>query len=142
MREQVRRALRADAARARDLVRGVAAQRDEVHDLLRVDPVALAHLGRPDASRRLSARHGLQDRRVGARELERVSIGRGDERLASGGLLGRDRRGEEVVRLVSRALPVRDSPRVEEPGHEVELLEQLGVELAAATGTPSNSTCR
>ena len=40
--------LRPDAGRAGDLVRRVAAQRDEVRHLRRLDAVALAHLGRPD----------------------------------------------------------------------------------------------
>src|SRR5207247_1451271 len=40
--------LRPDARRARQLVRGVAAQRDEVGDLLRLDVVALANLVRAD----------------------------------------------------------------------------------------------
>ena len=51
LREELRAALRADAARSGDLVRWVAAERDEVRHLSRIDAVALTDLGRADARR-------------------------------------------------------------------------------------------
>ena len=54
------RRLRADAARARDLVRRIAAERDEVRHLSGLDPVALADLGRPDPRQRAAAHLRLQ----------------------------------------------------------------------------------
>ena len=89
--QQIRRRLRADATRARKLVRRVAAQRDEVGHLRRLDAVALAHLRRPDPRELADAARRLQDRRVLARELERVPVGGGDERRAAALLLARDR---------------------------------------------------
>ena len=61
-----------------DPVGGVAAQRDEVRHLLRVDAVALAHLGRPDP-RKAAPAHRLEDGHAVADELEGVAVRGGDE---------------------------------------------------------------
>ena len=132
LREHRGRRLRADAARARDLVGRVAAERDEVGHLLRLDAVALAHLGRPDARQRPAAVLRLQDRRLLADELERVAVAARDEGLASPRLLERDPGREEVVRLVPGRLRGREAHRLDQLRRQVELLEQVVVELAPA----------
>ena len=68
--------LGADPSSARDAIGGVSAQRDEVHDLRRVDAVALAHLGGADAHHLADTARRLQDRRRRARQLEGVAIRR------------------------------------------------------------------
>ena len=130
--EQRRRRLRADALRARELVGRVAAQGDEVRHLLGLDAVSLAHLAGPDPRELGDALDRLEDGRPLADELERVAVGGGDERLAAACLLLGDRGGEEIVRLVARLLPGDEPERPDELRQEVELLEQLGVEDAAA----------
>ena len=71
--------LLADAGRSGDVVRGIAAQRDQGGDLLGLDPVALAHAGAIDALEH-AARARVQHRgRVGD-ELVHVAIARDDER--------------------------------------------------------------
>ena len=131
LREELRGLLRADPACPGDPVGRVAAERDEVRDLLRVDAVAFAHLRRPDPRGRLAS-HGLQDRRPGARQLERVPVGRRDEHRAARLLLSPYRGAEEVVGLVPRRLRVREPGRRDERGHQRELLEQLVLELPTA----------
>ena len=80
--QDVGRLLRADPARARELVRRVAAQRDEVGHLLGLDAVALAHLRRADPRELAHALDRLQDRDAVAGELERVTVGGRDEHVA------------------------------------------------------------
>ena len=128
--EQRRRRLRSDPARAGDLVRRVAAQRDEVRHLRRVDAVALAHLRRPDPRELAHALQRLQDRDVGRRELERVAVGGRDERRAAAppAPTRRPRRGSRRPR--TRRLRADDTRRREQARRELELLEQLRVELA------------
>ena len=127
-----RSGLLAHAAGAGDLVRGIAAERDEVGHLRRLDAVALTHLGRPDAGERPAAALWLEHRRALADELEHVAVSARDERLAAACLLVRDRRGNEVVRLVAVALRDREAERRDELRGEVELLEQVLVEHAPA----------
>ena len=124
--------LGAHTARARDLVGGIAAERDEVGHLLRVDAVALAHLRRPDPRQRPAALLRLQHRGPRADQLERVAVTARDERLAAAGLLERDAGGEEVVRLVPVCLREREAHRLDELRRQVELLQQVGVELTSA----------
>ena len=122
--------LRADSAGARDLVRRIAAQRDEVRYLGRLDAVALAHLCRPDAGQRPAALLRLQHDRPLADELERVAVAARHDRRAAARLLERDPGGEEVVRLVPVRLRGREAHRLDELRRQVELVEQLLVELA------------
>ena len=75
--------LLAHASRSRDLVRGIATERDEVAHLARVDAVPLPYLGRADPGQLADAADGLQDRDVGRCELERVAVGGRDERAAA-----------------------------------------------------------
>src|SRR4051794_34417888 len=98
--QERRGCLRADALRAGQLVGRVAAKRDEVRYLGRLDAVALAHLPRPDPGELADAAHGVEDHRPVADELERVAVAACDERRPAALLLVRDRSGEEVVRLV------------------------------------------
>ncbi len=110
---------------------GIASQSDEIRDLLGLDAVALADLGGPDARDLADTADGLEDRDVVRDELERVPVGRRDERGTAASSLGGDRGAEEVVRLESRRLAADDPRRLEEPRREIELLEQLRVELPA-----------
>ena len=57
-------------------------RRDEVRHLLRIDAVALAHLGGTDAVELADAAPRQQHRRPLARELEEVAVARQHERLA------------------------------------------------------------
>ena len=103
--------LRADATRAGDLVRRVAAQRDEVGHLLGIDAVALAHLGRPDARELADPAHRLQDRDVVRGELEGVAIRGRDERRPAAPL-ARTRRPRRGSRRPRSRVPSRTrSPR-------------------------------
>ncbi len=98
--------LLADASRARDAVGRVAAQRDEVDDLVGPHAVALDDAGRVDPGELGDAASGLKDRDAVADELVGVAIRSGDEGGATAGLLGDGRRREEVVGLEAR-LPSR-----------------------------------
>src|SRR3990172_10264851 len=83
-----------------DPVRGIAPERDEVGHLLRLDPVALAHLRRADALELADAPARQQDRHGLACELKGVAIARDGERAPAA--LGLDARpgGHEIVRLL------------------------------------------
>src|SRR5205807_1989767 len=122
--------LRPDSRGAWEPVRGIAAQGDEVRHLLRLDAVALAHLGRADARQFGDSPYRLQDRRVLAGELESVAVGGRHESRAATALLDGDGSGEEVVRLVPGRLSVREPERGDELRELVELLDELRVELA------------
>ena len=98
---------------------------------MRLDAVALAHLGRADPLQLADAAHGLQDRDVVGRELEGVAVGGRDERRAATGALARDGGREEVVRLEARLLAAHDPGRRDERRQQRELVDDLGVELAA-----------
>jgi len=67
-----------DSPCARDSIRRIATKGDEVRHLRGIDSVALTYLHRTDSGRRGSTNR-LQDRRMRARELERVSIRGRDE---------------------------------------------------------------
>ena len=90
--------------------RRVAAQRDEVRHLRRVDPVDLAHLVGPDLVRPLLARLLQQDRDVVVGALEHVAVGGEDQRLAAVLGLQRGERAHQVVglqRLVAEHRPAQ-----------------------------------
>ena len=128
--EERRSGFRADTARARDLVRGIASQSDEVRHLRGLHAVSLPYLRGPDPGELAHPLHGLEDRHVVRRKLERVAVGGGDERRATGSALGGDGRGEEVVGFEARRLRACDSRGAQQAGCEIELLEKLRVELA------------
>ena len=132
LREQRRGGLRPDALRAGQLVRGIAAQRDEVRHLLRLDAVALAHLVRADARDLADAANRLEHRRPLAHELERVAVAARDERRAAARLLvrRRPRRGSRPLRSPAPCRPAKSSA-VQSSGSIAELLEQGLVEDAA-----------
>src|SRR5438874_352220 len=71
--QQRRRPLRPNAASARQPVRRIAAQGDEIRHLPRLDAVALAHLRRADA-RHLAGPHRVQDHRPVGSELVRIAV--------------------------------------------------------------------
>ncbi len=76
--QHLRGLLRPDAGSAGDLVRRVAAQRDEVRHLARLDAVALAHLARADPGQLRDALDRLEDRHAVADQLEGVAVRRDD----------------------------------------------------------------
>ena len=80
--QQGRRAFRADAARAGQPVRRIAAQGDEVGHLPGLDAIALAHFGRADARHFAGLERVQNGRRVGG-ELERIAVAAGDEDCAA-----------------------------------------------------------
>ena len=130
----VGRRLRADAARAGNPVGRVAAERDEVRHLLWLDAVALAHLGRPDPRERACRpRCGCRIVRLLARRAG-TCRGRRSRRapsLPAPPRTRRRRRGSRPPRSPSR---LRDGKahRLEQLRREIELLQQVVVELAAA----------
>ena len=130
--QQVGGRLRPHAARTRDPVGGVAAERDEVGHLRGLDAVALAHLVRADPRERAAAALRLEHRRPVADELEGVTVAARDQRASSPRLLERDACGEKVVRLVPLRLRGGEPHRLDELRRQVELLEQVVVELAPA----------
>jgi hypothetical protein len=106
---------------------GVPAQRDEVGNLARLDPVALAHLGRADAGDLGDAFHRLQDGDAIGDELEGVAVGGGDEHRPVP--VGRGR-CEKVVGFVAGALRDEEAECLDEAGEHIELLEDRRLELA------------
>ena len=129
--QECRGRLLADPPRAGDLVRRIAAQGDEVAHLLRVDAVPLAHLGRADPGQLADAAYRLEDRDVGSCELVRVAVGGRNERGASARPLAGNGRGEKVVGLEALLLAADDARRRDERRQQGELLDDLGIELAA-----------
>ena len=97
-RQQVGGALRADALRAREAVRRVAAQRDEVRHLLGLDRRS-ARAPRPGRSRPGRPSRGNRTcTRVGD-ALEHVAVAGEEQRLAAGRRLAARQRAEQVVGL-------------------------------------------
>ena len=113
-----------DAAGARDVVGGVAAQCDQIGHLLGLDAVALAHAGAIDALEH-AARTRMQRRRHVRDELVGVAVARDDERTAAARLLLGHRRGEQVVGLVRDDLGGGEAERLGHLGHAVELLAEV-----------------
>ena len=128
--QDLRGRLGADAARAGKLVRGIAAQGDEIRHLLGLDAVALAHLRRADAGDLAHAARGLEDGHGRGGQLERVAVGGRDERLPAAGRLGVGGGSQKVVRLVSGPFGDGEAEGRHQLGQERQLLEQLRVELA------------
>ena len=94
-------------------------------------PVALDHLGRVDAVRRVPAGARREHRDRVGHELVGVAVGRDDQRPPARLGLEPRRRREEVVGLVPRPLGPCEPERFAQLRHPVELLQDLGVELAA-----------
>ena len=142
LRQQRGGGLGADAARAGDLVRGIAAQRDEVGHLLRVDAVALAHLGRPDPrqrARRPSAAAGSSS----ARSRAETCRGRRSRRAPSRREPPRTRprrRGSRPPRSRPPSRPRSPSPRrAAAPGRAGRAAPRR---TRARTGTRASASCR
>src|ERR1700688_1572258 len=79
--QQRRRAAGADARRARQFVRRIAAQRDEVRHLGGLDAVTRTDLGRADPLHAAAADR-IEDRRFFGGQLEGVAVAAGDEHSA------------------------------------------------------------
>src|SRR5437764_849342 len=86
-------------AAARQLVRWIAAKRNEVGHLPRFDAIALAYFRGPDA-RHFASAHRLQDRRRRRGELKDVAVAARHDGGSAAPLLGRDGGGEKVIGLV------------------------------------------
>ena len=132
LRDQLPGGLVADAGDARDVVRGVALQPDEVRDLVRPDPVARLDAVRrvdldvADAARRHHQADVLRD------ELERVAVGRDDARADPGRVGLRRERRDHVVRLPALELEVAVAERLDDRPEVRELLaQQVGHRLPA-----------
>ena len=129
--QQRRRALRADARRTRQFVRRIAAQRDEVRHLMRVDSVAFADLGRADA-RHFAGPHGIEDRRRVRGELERVAVAARDQHGPVPLLFRGDGGGEKIVSLVAGALGGLEAAGLHELRQHIQLFDDGIVEFAPA----------
>ena len=123
------RALRTHAAGARQLVRGIASQGDEVGHLVRFDTIALPHLGRTDAGK-LARLHRVKDGCGGGGKLKCIAIAAGDEYGAVTTFLAGCGRGEEIVSLVARSLGIGEAARLDEPRQHLQLVDQFRIELA------------
>ncbi len=129
--QERRRRLGADADGARHPVGRVAAQRDEVDDLLGQHPVALHDRRRVDPGRRLTAGlrgehgHGVRD------ELVCVAVGGREQRRAAVHLLGHRGGREQVVGLVPRDLHRREAERLDHRRQPGQLIDDRGVERTA-----------
>ena len=124
LRDQLPGGLVADPGNARDVVRGVALEPDEVRHLLGPDPVArLDAVGRVDVDVGDAAR-GHHQRDVLRDELERVAVGRDDGRLDPGLVGLRRERGDHVVGLPALELEVPVAERLDDRPEVRELLAQ------------------
>ena len=90
--QQLGRGLRPDALGAGQAVGGIAAQGDEVGDQLGPDPVALAHLLRPDLFGAFAAGPHVEDGHPVAGALVHVAVAGHQQRLAAGRRLALPRR--------------------------------------------------
>ena len=124
LRDQLAGGLVADPGDARDVVRRVALQADEVRHLVGPDAVAqLDPLRRVDVHVGDAARRHHQ-RDVRRAELEGVAVGRDDRRLDAGLVrAGRERR-DHVVRLPALELEVAVAERLDDRPEVRELLAQ------------------
>ena len=131
--EQLRRGLVADPGDARDVVRGVALEADEVRDQLRRDAVAVDHgvavvdlrLGDP-AARGHHAHAGLD-------QLEEVAVAGHDHHVEALVAGPAGHRGDHVVGLVALHLHVLVAEAVDERLQVRPLLgEQVGLRVALA----------
>ena len=121
----------AQRRRARDLVRRVAAQRDEVGNLRRLDAVARDDLRRVDP-RHLAGADRIENRGAVGGKLERVAVAARDQDAAAAPLLGGGRGGEKIVRLVAGGLGVRKAACRDEVRQHLQLLDDGVVEFAPA----------
>src|SRR6185503_17585698 len=96
-------AFRTDPRRARNFVRWVTAQRDEIGHLFRFDTVSRRYRRWPDA-KHFAAASRLKDRRPGRGELKRIAIAGGDDGGAAALFLSRNGSGEKVIGLESGGL--------------------------------------
>ena len=130
--DQLARGLVADTRDARDVVRRVALEPDEVRDLVGPDAVAeLDPFGRVDVHIRDAAwRHHQRD--VRRAELEGVAVGRDDRRLHARLVGARGERRDHVIRLPALELQVAVAERLHDRLEMRELLaQQVGHRPAA-----------
>src|SRR5262249_55131833 len=111
--------------------RGIAAQGDEIGHLPGLDAVALAHLRRADA-RHLSGAHRLQDGRALRGELKGIAVAAGDDNTPAALFFSGGSGTEKIVGLVARRLGESEAAGEDEARQDLQLLYQLGVEVAVA----------
>src|SRR6266436_8977739 len=126
--QQVSGALRANAASAGQLVGGVAAKRDEIWHLLRIDAVTFPDFGWTDA-RDLTAAQRMQDCRRFGGKLKCVPITARDQRRPATPLLRCDRSREKVIRLVTGGFRICKAARRHEFRQCLKLIQQGIVKL-------------
>jgi hypothetical protein len=98
--KQVSGTLWTNAASAGQLVGRIAAKRDEIRHLLRIDAITLPDFGWADA-RDLTAAQRVQDCRRFGGKLKCVPITARDQRRPAAPLLSRNRGCEKVIRLIT-----------------------------------------
>ena len=103
--DQLGRGLLADAGDARDVVRGVAGQDQEVDDLLGENAEELLDL----VAAQLLFQLGVEDEHPLAHQLEQVLVGGKDQHLAAGGGKAPREQGDDVVALQPRLLQEMDA---------------------------------
>jgi hypothetical protein len=128
---QLSGALWPDSGCARQVVRGIAAERNEVRHLVWIDAVSLPDLFRPNA-RDFAAPRRIEDRCTRRGELKRIPIAARHQCGAACTLLSGNCGGEKVVRLVPRGFGVRKPKRGDKFGQDVQLLNQIIIELSPA----------
>ena len=119
--KDARRSFLADPFRARNAIRRVAPQGDEIGHLPEIHPVPLAHLLRTDAHQFARARW-LEDRRRLARELISVAVAGCDNHGPAFALFVRCCCGQKVVGLVTGSLGRREATSRHEVRQNVQLI--------------------
>jgi hypothetical protein len=117
-----------DPACAGEVVRRVAAQRDQVRDLRRQHAITFDHTLRVDALELGDALRRPQHVHVRRDDLVGIAVGRQDEGVAAARLLPLRERREDVVGLEAGRAGRRDPEGREERRQLVELLDDLVVE--------------
>jgi hypothetical protein len=128
--DQLSCALWADTGGAGQFVRGVAAERNEVRNLLWVNAISLANLVGPD-TRNFAAPRRIQDGCGRRGQLKGIPIAACDYRGAARALFCCNRGGEKVVRFVDWGFCVRKPEGGDKFRQDIQLLNQISIELSA-----------
>src|SRR5262245_42150951 len=112
------------------LVRGIAAQRNEIRNLRRLHPIALAHLRRTDP-RHLTRLDRLKNGGPCGGQLIGITVARCDNDRPPALLLG-NRRRKKIIGFVAGSLGVSEPAGRDERRQDVELIDEFSVELSPA----------
>ena len=129
--QQRRSTRRANAGCARQLVGGIAAQGDEIRNLLGFDAISRANLGGTDACH-LAGTNGIKNGGAVRGELEGVAVAARNENSAAALFFFCGSGGEKIIGLEACALSHSESRRRLQILAAIQLLKQGVVEFATA----------